>query len=141
MGYLRRAEVTTREGAFLTSHPGVVRALYAGQICDFGATYVDARLYPGLEDELPNVLKKILVIWQMPPIIPYETLVYGVGMPIEMQRVLSRAFVDLMGTPDGQSTMQTLYGFGAMQAVQDSQYADFRQVVKDSGLELSTLVK
>jgi len=118
-----------------------VRALYAGQICDFGATYVDARLYPGLEDELPNVVKKILVIWQMPAIIPYETLVYGVGMPIQMQRVLSRAFVDLMGTPDGQSTMQTLYGFSSMQAVQDSQYADFRQAVKESGLELSTLVK
>ncbi len=141
LGYLQRADVTTRDGAFLTSHPAVVRALYAGQICDFGATYMDARLYPGLEDELPNVLKKILVIWQIPAIIPYETLVYGVGMPIEMQRVLSRAFVDLLSTPDGQSAMQTLYGFNAMQVVQDAQYADFRQVVKDSGLDLSTLVK
>jgi phosphonate transport system substrate-binding protein len=141
LGYLRRAEATTREGAFLTGHAAVVRALYAGQICDFGATYVDARLYPGLEDELPNVLRKILVLWQIPPIIPYETLVYGVGMPIEMQRVLSRAFVDLIATPDGQSAMQTLYGFNAMQVVQDAQYADFRQAVKDSGLDLSTLVK
>lgn len=141
LGYLRRAEVTTQAGAFLTSHPGVVRALYAGQICDFGATYVDARLYPGLEDELPNVLKKLLVVWQIPPSIPYESLVYGAGMPVEMQRVLTRAFVDLMGTPDGQSTMQTLYGFNAMEAVQDAQYADFRQAVKDSGLDLSTLIK
>ncbi len=141
LGYLKGVDVTTREGAFLTSHPAVVRALYAGQICDFGATYVDARTYPGLEDQLPNVLKKILVIWQIPPIIPYETLVYSAGLPIETQRALTRTFVDLMSTPDGQSAMQTLYGFSAMQVVQDAQYADFRQAVKDSGLELSTLVQ
>ncbi len=141
LGYLQGAGVTTHEGAFLTSHAAVVRALYAGQICDFGATYVDARQYPGLEDELPNVLKKILVIWQIPPIIPYETLVYAAGLPVETQRVLTRALVDLMTTADGKSAMQTLYGFSAMQVVQDAQYADFRQAVKNSGLELSTLVK
>ncbi len=141
LGVLKAADVTIREGAFLTSHPAVVRALYAGQICDFGATYVDARSYPGLEDQLPNVMKKILVIWQIPPIIPYETLVYSAGIPIETQRLLTRTFVDLMSTPEGQSAMQTLYGFNAMQVVQDSQYADFRQAVKDSGLDLATLVK
>ncbi len=141
LGYLKQADVTIRQGAFLTSHPAVVRALFAGQICDFGATYIDARQYPGLEDQLPNVLKKILVIWQTPPIIPYEVLVYSAGLPIETQRALSRAFVDLMTTADGQSTMQTLYGFGAMQAVEDGQYADFRQAVQESGLDLSTLVK
>ncbi len=141
LGALRAADVTVRAGAFLTSHPAVVRALYAGQICDFGAVYVDGRTYPGLEDALPNVLKKILVIWQIPSIIPYETVVYAAGMPVETQRALTRTFVDLMTTPDGQSAMQTLYGFSAMQAVQDSQYADFRQAVRDSGLDLSTLVK
>ncbi len=141
LGLLQGADVTIRQGAFLTSHPAVVRALYAGQICDFGATYVDARQYPGLEDQLPNVLKKILVIWQIPPIIPYETLVYSAGMPIEAQRALSRAFVDLMTQPNGKSAMQTLYGIGAMQAVQDSQYTDFREAVKASGLDLSTLIK
>ncbi len=141
LGYLKEADVSLREGAFLTSHPAVVRALYAGQICDFGATYVDARQYPGLEDQLPNVLKKILVVWQIPPIIPYEVLVYGAGLPVETQRALSRAFVDLMTTPDGRSVMQTLYGFSAMQAVQDAQYSDFRQAVQESGLDLSTLVK
>lgn len=141
LGLLTDASVSIRQGAFLTSHPAVVRALYAGQICDFGATYIDSRQYPGLEDQLPNVLKKILVIWQIPPIIPYETLVYSAGMPIGTQRALSRALVDLMTTPEGQSAMQTLYGFRAMQAVQDAQYADFRQAVQDSGLDLSTLIK
>jgi phosphate/phosphite/phosphonate ABC transporter binding protein len=141
LGFLGEAGVSTREPAFLASHPSVVRALYAGGICDFGATYVDARSYPGLEDELPNVMKKILVVWAIPPVIPYETLVYAHGMTEDVRRALSRAFVDLMSGADGQSAMQTLYGFRSMQVVQDGQYADFRQAVKASGLELSGLIK
>lgn len=141
LGSLGEAGVATRQPAFLASHPSVVRALYAGGICDFGATYVDARAYPGLEDELPNVMKKILVVWAVPPIIPYETLVYANGMAEDMRRALSRAFIDLMSGADGQSAMQTLYGFGSMQVVQDSQYADFREAVKASGLALSGLIK
>jgi ABC-type phosphate/phosphonate transport system substrate-binding protein len=119
----------------------VVRALDAGGICDFGATYVDARTYPGLEDEYPDLMKKVIVIWQIPAIIPYESLVYVTGMSEDMQRNLTRAFVDLMGTPEGKSAMQTLYGFDAMQVVQDSQYEPFRKAVTASGVDLDTLIK
>jgi ABC-type phosphate/phosphonate transport system substrate-binding protein len=141
MGLLAEAGVATREPAFLAGHPAVVRALYAGGICDFGSTYIDARAYPGLQDELTDVMKKIVVVWRVPPIIPYETLVYAHGMPVEVARALTRAFVDLMGTPDGKAAMQTLYGFEAMQVTQDGQYAEFRKAVKASGLELNTLIK
>jgi len=37
--------------------------------------------------------------------------------------------------------MQTLYGFDAMQVVQDSQFRDFRKEVIASGLDLTSLVK
>jgi phosphate/phosphite/phosphonate ABC transporter binding protein len=141
LGLLAEAGVPTREAAFLAGHPAVVRALYAGGICDFGATYVDARLYPGLEDELADVAKKVVVIWRIPPIIPYETLVYAHSMPADVGRALTRAFVDLMGTAEGKAAMQTLYGFEAMQVTQDSQYTEFRAAVKASGLDLSMLVK
>lgn len=141
LGYLAEADVPTREPAFLASHPAVVRAVYAGGICDFGATYVDARSYPGLEDVLPDATKKIAVIWRVPPVIPYETVVFARSMPVEMRRLLIRAFVDLMATDEGKAAMQTLYGFTAMQVVQDSQYADFRAAVKASGLDLTTLIK
>ena len=141
LGMLKKALVTTREPAFLAGHPAVVRALYAGGICDFGATYVDARLYPGLEDELPDVTKKIEVIWRVPPIIPYETLVFSTELPVEMRRLLTRTLVDLMQTPEGKSAVQTLYGFRAMQIVNDGQYADFRAAVEASGLNLRGLIE
>lgn len=141
LGFLRQANVETRDPAFLAGHVGVVRAVYVSGICDFGATYVDARTYPGLQDQYPDIMKKLDVIWRIPPVIPYETLVFVHGMDEPMRRALTRAFVDLEGTPEGQSAMQTLYGFEAMQVVQDSQYNDFRDIVKATGLELSELIK
>ena len=127
--------------AFVAGQPTVVRAVYASGVCDFGATYVDARTYPGLEDNYPDVMKKIAVIFRIPAIIPYETLVFASGMSVEMHRALTRAFVDTMTTPDGKSAMQTLYGLDAMNVVQGAEYDEFRKVVKASGLPLGTLVR
>ena len=141
LGYLKLNNIQMRDPAFLAGHVAVVRAIAVGGICDFGATYVDARAYPGLQDQYPDLLKKVNVIWRIPPIIPYETLVFVRGMDDGMRRVLIRAFVDLMGTDDGKSVMQTLYGIDAMQIVQDSQYDQFRKIVKASELDLSELIK
>lgn len=141
IGMLRQAGVATREPAFLAGHPAVVRALYAGGICDFGGTYAGAISYPGLEDELPEVTERIVVIWRIPAIIPYETLVFSRRLPVEMRRLLTRTLVDLMATPEGKAAIQTLYGFNAMQIVNDGQYADFRAAVEAAGLELPTLIR
>ena len=77
----------------------------------------------------------------MPKIIPYETLVFSRRMPLEMRRLLTRTFVDLMGTTDAGTAIQALYGFSAMQVVNDGQYADFRELVHASGLDLRSLME
>ncbi|MGA7194517.1 MAG: PhnD/SsuA/transferrin family substrate-binding protein [Anaerolineales bacterium] len=141
LGFLAEAGIQTDDPAFVAGQPTVVRAVYAQGVCDFGATYIDARTYPGLEDAFPDVLTKVIVVWRIPNIIPYETLVFSSNMDNDMSRVLTRAFVDAMDTPDGSSAMQTLYGIDAMQVAQDGQYQDFRKAVKSSGLDLSSLVK
>ena len=140
LGLLKDSNVETRAPAFLAGHVAVVRAVEAGGICDFGATYIDARSYPGLQDQYPDLLKKLPVIWRVPPIIPYETLVFARGLDEGMRRNLTRALVDIESTPDGKSAMQLLYGFDAMQVSQDNQYEDFRQAVDASGLDLLTLI-
>jgi len=81
------------------------------------------------------------VVWRTPNIIPYETLVFASNTNNDMRRILIRAFVDAMDTPDGSSAMQTLYGIAAMQVAQDGQYQDFRKAIKASGLDLKNLVK
>ena len=141
LGFLNDAGVQVLKPAYVTDHPTVVRAVYAGGICDFGATYIDARTYPGLGDKYQNVMKKVVVIWRTPSIIPYNTLVFTRNMSEDQRRSLIRAFVDIMSTADGKSAMQTLYGFDAMQVVQDGQYEDFRKAVKASGLDLAGLIK
>ena len=141
LGFLNQAGVQLDDSAFVADQPSVVRAVYAPGVCDFGATYIDARTYPGLEDAFPDVLKKVMVVWRTPNIIPYETLVFAGNMDNDMRRILIRAFVDAMDTADGNAAMQTLYGIDAMQVAQDGQYQDFRKVVKASGLDLNTLVK
>jgi len=141
LGLLNESGVPTDQPAFVAGQPTVVRAVYAQGICDFGATYIDARSYPGLEDAFPDLLTKVVVVWRTSSIIPYETLVFAGSMDNDMRRVLTRAFVDAMDTPDGNSAMQTLYGMAAMQVAQDEQYQDFRKAVKASGLDLSSLVK
>ncbi len=141
LGYLNQAGVQTIAPAFVAGHPTVVRALVGGGVCDFGATYIDARAYPGLQDAYPDVMQKIMVVWRIPPIIPYETLVFSPDINIDMRRALIRGFVDFISTSDGAAAMQKLYGITAMAVVQDGQYDEFRKLVKASGLELNTLVK
>jgi len=141
LGFLREANVKPLEPAFVSGHPTVVRAVYAQGICDFGATYIDARTYPGLENEFPDVMKKVIVVWRVPPIIPFETLVFAQGMSIDMRRALERAFVDAISTPGGKSAMQVLYGFDSMQIARNGQYNEFRKAVKASELNLGDLVK
>ena len=55
LGLLNDAHIEIRPPAFLAGHVAVVRAIEAAGICDFGATYIDARTYPGLEDQYPDL--------------------------------------------------------------------------------------
>jgi phosphonate transport system substrate-binding protein len=141
LGYLKDNGINGRAGAFLAGQPSVVRAVYAEDICDFGATYVDARTSPALEDSYPDVLEKVVVIWKIPPTIPYETVFFSKVMPIEMRRVFLRAFMDVMNTVEGKSAMQTVYGIEALQPAEDPLYSEFDFYVKASGLDPSELVQ
>jgi len=141
LGLLKQAGVQTRSEAFLAGHPNVVRAVYAEDICDFGATFVDARNSSVLEADYPDVMEKVIVVWRIPKIIPYENISIAASLPFEMRRVIQRAFIDLMLTPEGKSAMQKVYGFDAVQVIEEAAYAEFLALVKASGLDLFTLIK
>src|SRR5688572_25706197 len=74
LGLLNQAQVRIRSEAFLDGQPNVVRAVYADDICDFGATFIDARTTPILEEDYPDVMDKVVVVWRIPDIIPYENI-------------------------------------------------------------------
>lgn len=141
LGVLRAAGFNTREPAFVEGQPTVVRAVYGKGICDFGATYIDARRLPALEDDYPDVLEKVLVIWQIPPVIPYEVMAAASSLNPEIKRSLLRAFIDIMNTTDGRLLIQTVYGVDAFQPADESLYRDFGTFVQASGLDLNDLIK
>jgi phosphonate transport system substrate-binding protein len=141
LGLLNQARVQVRDAAFLEGQPSVVRAVYAGDICDFGATFIDARQSATLEAKYPDVAEKVVVIWRVPKVIPYENISVSTLVPLEMRRVIQRAFIDLMLTPEGKAAIQTVYGMDEIQIAEDTLYADFESYVKDSGLSLTDLIK
>jgi phosphonate transport system substrate-binding protein len=141
LGVLNRAGVEVRSPAFLEGQAPVVRAVYTEGICDFGATYIDARTLPALEADYPDVSERVIVIWRVPAVIPYEQLVMTSNMNPEMKRLFVRAFVDLMTTPEGLAAMQTVYGIESLQPADDSQYGEFSALVEAAGLDLHTLLK
>ena len=141
LGLLNQAQVRIRSGAFLEGQPNVVRAVYVDDICDFGASFIDARQSPALEADYPDVMDRVVVIWRIPAIIPYENISLSNTLPIEMRRVLQRAFIDLMLTPEGKSAIQTVYGIDELQIVEDAAYVDFANYVHASGLDLTYLIE
>ena len=140
-GLLNQVQVQTRSGAFIEGQPSVVRAVYADDICDFGATFIDARQVPALEADYADVMDRVVVIWRLPEIIPYENISMANSLPVEMRRVIQRAFIDLMITPEGKAAIQTAYGIDELQVVEDAMYAEFALYVDASKLDLTDLLE
>ena len=92
------------------------------------------------EANYPDVLDRVTVVWRIPPVIPYENVSFSRAVPLEMRRVLLRAFMDLMSTPEGKANMQTIYGIDALQPAEDSLYTDFEEYVQASRLNLEELI-
>lgn len=141
LGYLNEHHIVTRPAAFVEGHPTVVRSLYASGICDFGATFVDARKFPSLEDEFPDLVEQVIVVWQIPPIIPYEILALSTGMPPAMRDLFANQIAALLQTENGSAAFRTAYGIEGLQLVNDGFYQEFRRYLGRSAIDLSTLVK
>lgn len=141
LGFLNESLIVTKPPAFVGGHPTVVRSLYASGICDFGATYIDARKFPSLEDEFPDLLEQVIVIWQIPSIIPYEVLAFSTTMPQGMRDLFVSFVPPIMQTVEGAAAFKTAFDIDELEAVNDGYYEEFRIYVDESGIDLTTLVK
>ena len=119
LGLLNQAQVQTRPAAFVGGQTTVVRSLYVGGICDFGASYVDARKFPSLENEYPDLVEQVLVIWRTPEIIPYEVLAFSTQVPQNTRDLFASLIPAIFQTDSGNAAFQTAYGIKSLQAVND----------------------
>jgi ABC-type phosphate/phosphonate transport system substrate-binding protein len=141
LGYLNKNQIITKPPAFVEGHPTVVRSLYASGICDFGATYIDARKFPSLEDQFPDLLEQVILVWQIPAIIPYDVLAFSTNMPQAMRDLFTSLIPAIMQTDAGKAAFKTAYDIEALQPVNDGYYEEFRTYVHASAIDLTTLVK
>jgi phosphonate transport system substrate-binding protein len=74
LGFLNNLGIKTQAGAFVQGHPTVVTAVYSKGICDFGATYIDARTNSAVNEAHPDVQEKVVVIWRTDPVIPNDNV-------------------------------------------------------------------
>ena len=140
-GYLNANQIVTKPAAFVEGHPTVVRSLYASGICDFGATYIDARKFPSLEDEFPDLIEQVMVVWQIPAIIPYDVVAFSTNMSPGMRDLFTNLVPAIMQTEAGKAAFKTAYDIEELELVNDGYYEDFRIYVRESGVDLTTLVK
>lgn len=140
-GLIASNGIKTKAAAFVIGHPTVIQALYAGGICDFGATYVDARTDKKFA-EVPDVLEKVSVIWVSDPFIPNDNVSFAAGMPEDVVAKLTAALVELSGTEEGQTLLKDIgYQVQGLRVVDDTFYDEFRVNLQASGLDITTLVK
>jgi phosphonate transport system substrate-binding protein len=141
LGFLNKNQISTKPAAFVQGQPTVVRSVYAGGICDFGATYIDARKFPSLEDEYPDLLEQVMVVWQIPEIIPYSILAFSTTMPQEMRDQFTDTIPAMLQTESGSAAFKSAFDIDELLPVNDAFYEDFREFVDESLVELAALVK
>jgi len=139
-GILAHNEIPLRTAAIVQGQPTVVRAVYVGGICDFGATYIDARGFPAVLDEYPDVIDEVVVIWRIPPIIPYEVLTVAHNLPPQIVQAISDALFRISGMQAGRQVLGQAYGIEEWERITDAFYEEFRLYIDASGVDLESVL-
>lgn len=146
-GYVIPASLLAQEGvrartaAFVQGHPTVVRAVYAGGICDFGATFIDARTNSAVQADLPDVNDKVIVVYQTDNIIPNDTMASAYDLPQDTRDQIMAALVKVSETEAGKEALRKLYSIDGLKAVDDTFFDEFRVLLAASGIDIAGLVR
>jgi phosphonate transport system substrate-binding protein len=140
LGFIQKEGVKVTTGAFVQGHPTVVTALYKGGICDFGATYIDARDNKALNEQFKDLKDKVVIIWKTDPIIPNDNVSYAATLPADIKEKINTALVEIASTPEGQELLKNGgFDVGGLEPVDDTFYDEFRVYLQASGIDVTTL--
>jgi phosphonate transport system substrate-binding protein len=133
------AEVITQD------HGAVIRALYSRGICDFGATFGiigDPRTASAIQKDLPDVSKKVIVVWQSPAVIPNLNLSFSWSLEQSFRARLSDGLLSLAQSKEGLAAMSASTGYqvDGLKSVNNDFYNDLMFFVQASGVDPATLM-
>ena len=142
-GLLAANSIKTKSGAWVQGHPTVIKSVYLspkGEICDFGATYIDART--NVAADFPDVNDVVVIIWVSEPFIPNDNVSFAAGVPADMRAKLTQALLDLAGSEEGIALLKSGgYSIEGLKVVDDTFYDEFRVYLEASGVDPTGLFK
>jgi phosphonate transport system substrate-binding protein len=145
-GLLRLNNILTQPAVLAQSHTAIIRALYIKGICDFGATFAisgDPRTASAVQDDLPDVMNRVIIIWRTEAVIPNLNLSLLAGLSEANRQTLTTAFLDLSKTEDGRAILTLSadgYQIEEIKVVEDSLYNPLREVVGALDLDLKDML-
>ncbi len=119
------------------SHNNVITQVYNGE-CDAGASFSDAR--SGVETDLPDVKEKVLVLAETSDI-PNDGVDFSKDMPADMRDKVVQALLEIAGTEEGKTALNTLYSISGLKAADDTFYDVFRADLSKAGINIEDLVQ
>ncbi len=142
-GLLQANNVKVKAGAFVQGHPTVIKSVYLspkGEICDFGATFIDAR--SNVVNDFPDVNDKVVIIWVSDPFIPNDNVSFASSVPTELREKLTQALLDLAATEEGLTLLKNGgYSIQGLKEADDTFYDEYRVYLEASGIDPTTLFK
>ncbi len=124
----------------MQGHPTVIKSVYLsphGEICDFGAAYVDART--AVTNDFPDVNEQVAIVYVSDPIIPNDTVSFIAGLDPTIRQNLVDALVEIASTEDGLQLLKDGgYSIGGLAPVEDSFYDEFRVYLESIHFDINS---
>jgi phosphonate transport system substrate-binding protein len=145
-GLMKINQIANQPAVVTQTHAAVIRALYIKGICDFGATFSvsgDPRTSSAVQQDLPDAINRIMIIWRSDPVIPNLNLSFATGMTESDRQTLTAAFVDLAKTPEGKGLLSLSaanYQIEEVRTVNDDLYNPLREIVQALNLDLRATI-
>ena len=143
LGLLAEQGIKVKEGVITQSHTSSVRALYVNGICDFGTTFAttgDPRTASAVTQDLTDVMNRVVIIYQIDPMIPNLNISFHTSVPKEIRDDLAFVMQNLVKDQKQLFTNANNYEISDLQPADDSVYEPLRKYLNLSGVKLDTLV-
>ena len=143
LGLLAEQGIKVKEGVITQSHTSVVRALYVNGICDFGTTFAttgDPRTASAITQDLTDVMNRVVIIYQIDPIIPNMNISFHTSVPKLIRDDLSFAIQSLVKDQKQLFSTANNYEISDLQPVDDTVYDPLRNYLSFSRVKLDTLL-
>jgi len=144
-GILSQVGIITQPAVWSQTQTAVIRSLYVGGVCDFGATFAisgDPRTASDVLNDLPDVMSVVKVIWRSDAIIPNLSLSFSPAVDEKMAKKLSGAFMEFDQQPDTLTLLSSMlaYDIQGLRPITNSYFDALRSYLDTLQIDPNNLI-